>query len=66
MFGISLIWIHSRLSRCNTARGSCTGLVTVGPTELFCSQFVLFHTMEYVRSYNIFVNVCVRYEGTKC
>ena len=27
--------IHSRLSRSLTARGSCTGLVTVGPTKLF-------------------------------
>ena len=28
------IVVYSRLSRSNTARGSCIGLVTVGPTKV--------------------------------
>ena len=28
------VHMYSRFSRCITARGSCTGLVTVGPTKV--------------------------------
>ena len=34
--------IHYRLSRSNTARGSCTGLLTVGSTRNKASKSVLF------------------------
>ena len=33
--------IYSRLSRCSTARGSCTGLVTVGPTKSDCQKLIV-------------------------
>ena len=33
-FGPSIFEIFSRLSRINTARGSCTGPVTVGPIKV--------------------------------
>ena len=31
---ILILTIYSQLSRSNTARGSCTGFVTVGPTKV--------------------------------
>ena len=34
--------VYSRLSRFNTARGSCTGLVTVGPAKVKNCKSVLF------------------------
>ena len=34
--------IHSRLSRLNTARGSGTGLVTVGPAKVKACKSLLF------------------------
>ena len=34
--------MYSQLSRLNTARGSCTSLVTVGPTKVKAGKSVLF------------------------
>ena len=36
------------------------------PLTCFALIFVRFRTMEYKRGEHRFVNVCVRYEGTKC
>ena len=43
-FGSNSTWkkIYSQLSRCSTARGSSTGLVCVGPTEVKASKSFLF------------------------
>ena len=45
--------IYSQFSRCVTARGSCTGLVTVGPTKacksvLFTNRFPDIQNKEHL------------------
>ena len=41
MFDISILYFYSRLSRSSSARGSSTGLVTVGPTKAGASNLLL-------------------------
>ena len=43
---VPIICIYSRLLRSNTARGSCTGLVTVSPTKMMNLCVGSFHALH--------------------
>ena len=47
---IRIVDINNRLSRRITARGSCTGLVTVGPTKVKARKSILFTEAKIMKT----------------